>query len=280
MPLFRRGDHGTGPAARAAPSEPLPPPSSTPPDALSPQGVSGPHPGQVPPFAPPPVMPSLSSPIARFPTTEGDLPCRARGCSHHDGVLCHYIDRRGRRCDTAWCPHHWATVGGIVYCRRHAGTITAIGYFDHPSGMPDVDNRAPSLVNWVGRDLDAFVAATLVQSATQGETFVREPVVSTHADRSGGRRYERGWKLVDHTGLRLVVAVFVVEGEETTIRVRVGSGVVAEGVPPWIERHRRGIEVTEETDRSQRALFYVFLQKHIVAAVRANRAVDQTLQQR
>jgi hypothetical protein len=38
--------------------------------------------------------------------------------------------------------------------------------------------------------------------------------------------------------------------------------------------------VTEETDRSQRALFYVFLQKHIVAAVRANRAVDQTLQQR
>jgi hypothetical protein len=105
-------------------------------------------------------------------------------------------------------------------------------------------------------------------------------VVSTHADRSGGRRYERCWKLVDHTGLRLVVAVFVVEGDETTIRVRVGSGVVAEGVPPWIERHRRGIEVTEETDRGQRALFYAFLQKHIVAAVRANRAVDQTLQQR
>jgi len=282
MPLFRRGGHGTGPPARAAPSETRPLPSSGPPAALPPQGA-GPPPGQVPAAAgmePAPMTASLSPSIARFPATEGDLACRARGCANHNGVLCHYVDRRGRRCDTAWCPNHWATVGGIVYCRRHAGTIAAIGYFDHPSGMPDVDNRAPSLVNWVGRDLDAFVAATLVQSATQGETFVREPVVSTHADRSGGRRYERGWKLVDHTGLRLVVAVFVVEGDETTIRVRVGSGVVAEGVPPWIERHRRGIEVTEETDRGQRALFYAFLQKHIVAAVRANRAVDQTLQQR
>jgi len=239
--------------------------------------------GMTPPgpaFAPPSMAPSPTPGIARFPATEGDLPCRARGCPNHNGVLCHYVDRRGRRCETGWCPNHWATVGGIVYCRRHAGTIAAIGYFDHPSGMPDVDNRAPSLVNWVARDLDAFVAATLVQSATQGETFVREPVVSTHADRSGGRRYERGWKLVDHTGLRLVVAVFVSEDEETTIRVRVGSGVVAEGVPPWIERHRRGIEVTEETDRNQRALFYAFFQKHIVAAVRANRAIDQTLQQR
>jgi hypothetical protein len=195
-------------------------------------------------------------------------------------VLCHYIDRRGRRCDTAWCPNHWATVGGIVYCRRHAGTIAAIGYFDHPAGMPDVDNRAPSLVNWVARDLDAFVAATLVQCATQGETFVREPVVSTHADRAGGKRYERGWKLVDHTGLRLVVAVFVHENEDTTIRVRVGSAVVAEGVPPWVERHRRGIEVSDETDRSQRALFYSFLQKHIVTAVRTNRALDLDIRQR
>jgi hypothetical protein len=195
-------------------------------------------------------------------------------------VLCHYVDRRNRHCDTAWCPNHWATVGGIVYCRRHAGTIAAIGYFDHPAGMPDVDNRAPSLVNWVARDLDAFVATTLLQIATPGETFVREPVVSTHTDRSGSRRYERGWKLVDHTGLRLVVAVFVVEGEDTTIRARVGSTVVAEGVPPWVERHRRGIQVSDETDRSQRGLFYAFLQKHIVAAVRANRELDQDPRQR
>jgi hypothetical protein len=189
-------------------------------------------------------------------------------------VLCHYVDRRGRRCDTAWCPNHWATVGGIVYCRRHAGTIAAIGYFDHPTGMPDVDNRAPSLVNWVARDLDAFVASTLARIATPGQTVVREPVVSGHAERGGGRRYERGWKLVDHTGLRLVVAVFVGDGEDTTIRVRVGQTVVAEGVPPWVERHLRGIEVSEETDRSQRALFYAFLQKHIVAAVRDSRADD------
>ena len=308
MPLFRRGDHGTGPPARAAPPEPVPPTPPASPGApspllgavpASPPGALPAHPSvptaqesapppprhapwspTAPPGAPAPVPATPTSGVARFPTTEGDLPCGARGCPNHSGVLCHYIDRRGRRCDTAWCPNHWATVGGIVYCRRHAGTIAAIGYFDHPAGMPDVDNRAPSLVNWVARDLDAFVAATLVQSATQGETFVREPVVSTHADRSGGRRYERGWKLVDHTGLRLVVAVYVVEGDDITIRVRVGSGVVAEGIPPWVERHRRGIEVPEETDRAQRSLFYAFLQKHIVAAVRANRALDESMRER
>ncbi len=283
MPLFRRGDrHNDQP-------EPAPPPG-TPPPAPPPGAPPAPGGGftpSAPDYGPGPAanaaFPDASltaATVARFPVTEGDLPCRARSCGNHNGVLCHYIDRRGRRCDTAWCPNHWATVGGIVYCRRHAGTIAAIGYFDHPAGMPDVDNRAPSLVNWVARDLDAFVAATLVQCATQGETFVREPVVSTHADRAGGKRYERGWKLVDHTGLRLVVAVFVHENEDTTIRVRVGSAVVAEGVPPWVERHRRGIEVSDETDRSQRALFYSFLQKHIVTAVRTNRALDLDIRQR
>jgi len=288
MPLFRRGDRGTGPPARAAPPGPAPSVPAIPP-AAPPLAGGAPQPRQQPPFAPtsdlPPRAPGGPAPtpspgVARFPATEGDLPCRERGCPNHNAVPCHYIDRRGRHCGTAWCPQHRATVGGIVYCRRHAGTIAAIGFFDHPSGMPDVDNRAPSLVNWVARDLDAFVAATLVQCATPGETFVREPVVSALADRNGGRRYERGWKLVDHTGLRMVVSVFVVESDDITIRVRVGSGVVAEGVPPWVERHRRGIQVSDETDRSQRALFYAFLQKHIVAAVRANRSVDQEFQRR
>ncbi|HYA00468.1 MAG TPA: hypothetical protein VEK76_08970 [Candidatus Binatia bacterium] len=168
-------------------------------------------------------------------------------------------------------------MGGIVYCRRHAGTIAAIGYFEHPSGMPDVDNRAPSLVNWVARDLDAFVAATLVQTAEAGETFVREPAVTTHVERNAVRRYERAWKLVDHTGVRLAVAVYVDGEEEVSIHVRVGSAVVAEGVPPWIERRRRGLEVSAEVDRSQRALFYGFLQKHILAAVRSTRERDSRL---
>jgi len=218
--------------------------------------------------------------VARFAATEGNLPCRQRGCPNQNGVLCHYVDRRNRRCDTAWCPNHCATIGGIVYCRRHAGTIAAIGYFEHPAGMPDVDNRAPSLVNWVARDLDPFVAATLVQGAEPGETFVREPVVSTYVERGGTRRYERAWKLVDHTGLRLSIAVFVYGEEDVTIRVRVGSTVVAEGVPPWIERRGRGLEVSAEVDRTQRALFYGFLQKHILAAVRAHRAGEARFSER
>lgn len=258
MPLFRRGERNPGP---------VPAPS---PVAAS----AGPSMAAAQPLA---ALSDEAPAIARFPVTEGDQPCRERGCSNRNGVSCHYTDRRGRRCDTAWCPLHSATVGGIVYCRRHAGTIAAIGYFEHPTGLPDLDNRSPSLVNWVARDLDAFVAATLVQSAGPGETFVREPVVSTHVDRSGFRRYERAWKLVDHTGLRLAVAVFVAAEDDVTVRVRVGPGVVAEGVPPWIERRSQGLEVSAEVDRTQRALFYGFLQKHILAAVRSDRERDQRL---
>jgi hypothetical protein len=256
MPLFRRGDRGASEAP--APDE------------------SGAVPGDPPPPAPP-SPPTVAPAVARFAVTEGDLPCDQRDCPNRNGVRCHYVDRRSRRCDTAWCPLHSASVGGIVYCRRHAGTIAAVGYFEHPAGMPDLDNRAPSLVNWVARDLDAFVAATLVQSAVPGETFVREPVVTAHVDRGGARRYERAWKLVDHTGVQLAVAVFVAGEDDVTVRVRVGSTVVAEGVPPWIERRARGLEVAAEVDRSQRALFYGFLQKHILEAISSYRKRDQRL---
>ena len=229
--------------------------------------------------------PAVEAEIVGVPTWRGQapaLPCSEPGCQGSDRVTCDYRDRRGAPCPTAWCPEHIRRVGAWHLCRRHTRVVEVLAPVEFRGQLPppDIDNRAPSLVNWVARDLDAFVAATLVQSATQGETFVREPVVSTHADRSGGRRYERGWKLVDHTGLRLVVAVYVVEGDDITIRVRVGSGVVAEGIPPWVERHRRGIEVPEETDRAQRSLFYAFLQKHIVAAVRANRALDESMRER
>ncbi len=260
MPLFRRGERRGGPAPPAAPPAPEATSQAT---AAPPPAATAAQPG--------PAAAPGSEGVARFQPAEGDLPCRQRGCANHNGMPCHYVDRRGRRCDTAWCPNHWATVGGIVYCRRHAGTIAAIGYFEHPAGMPDIDNRAPSLVNWVARDLDPFLAATLVQVAGPGETFVREPVVSTLTDRGGARRYERAWKLVDHTGVRLTVAVFVYGEDDVTVRVRVGSTVVAEGVPPWIERRRRGMEVSAEVDRTQRALFYGFLQKHLLAAVRGQR---------
>jgi len=270
MPLFRRGERKPGPESPASP-EPAGPSADA---SLSPlRGVAA---AQRPASQP---VPDAAA-VARFTANEGDLPCRQRGCPNHNGAPCNYVDRRGRRCDTSWCPNHWATIGGIVYCRRHAGTIAAIGYFEHPAGMPDVDNRAPSLVNWVARDLDPFVAATLVQCAEPGETFVREPVVSTYVDRAGGRRYERAWKLVDHTGLRLSVGVFVYGEEDVTIRVRVGTALVAEGVPPWIERRQRGLEVSAEVDRNQRALFYGFLQKHLLAAVRAQRAGEERFQER
>lgn len=204
---------------------------------------------------------------------QGTMACRERGCPNHNGVPCHYVDRRRRRCETAWCPDHAAVVGGLVYCRRHAGTIAAIGFLEDPLGMPDLDNRAPSLANWIARDLDAFVAAVMVQAAFPGESFVREPMVKVFTDHLRGRRFERSWKLVDHTGVTLVVSVFVYEDDDITVHVKVGAGVVAEGVPPWIARHQGTIN--DDVDRAQRAQFYAFLHQHIIAGLQRTRARDQ-----
>jgi hypothetical protein len=253
MRLFRRGARDMGPAstpAAEAPASATSAPAPTPPAA-----------GAEP----------LGQDTSLLPGATVDPPCAQHGCPNGDTVRCHYVDRRGRQCDIALCPSHRASVGGMEYCRRHAGTIAAIGYFER-SGMPDLDNRAPSLVNWVARDLDGFITETLIDAAGPGERFVREPVVSIHAEHPGVRRYERLWKLVDHTGVRLVVAVFVSGEEDVMVRVRVGTTTVAEGIPPWIERRSQAIEVSAATDRAQRDLFYGFLQKHILAGVQSQRA--------
>lgn len=262
MRLFRRG--------AGNPGEAPPPPAGEAPDAATrPPGPTSPAPPADP----------LEQAVARPSASAGDHPCQQRGCANRNAVPCHYVDRRGRRCETALCPDHRAEVGGIVYCRRHAGTLAAIGQLE-PSGMPDLDNRAPSLVNWVARDLDDFIAGTLADAAGPDERFVREPQVSIYPDRTGARRYERAWKIVDHTGVRLVVAVFVSGEEDVMVRVRVGGTLVAEGIPPWIERRAQGIEVSAATDRTQRSLFYGFLERHIRDAVRSERARDAGPSQR
>ncbi len=253
MRLFRRGARSTGTAPKPAAEAPEDAPSA--PAPTSPASPAAP----------------IGQEVAHLPASDGDHPCQQRGCPSRNAERCHYVDRRGRQCESALCPQHSASVDGVVYCRRHAGTIAAIGYFER-SGMPDLDNRAPSLVNWVARDLDAFITDTLVGVAGPGERFVREPLVSTFPERTGIRRYERTWKLVDHTGVRLVVALFVRGEEDVTVRVRVGATVAAEGIPPWIERRLQGTEVGAATDRSQRDLFYGFLQKHILEGVRRERA--------
>ena len=84
------------------------------------------------------------------------------------------------------------------------------------SGLPDLDNRAPSLVNWIARDLDANVRQLLAASAGRGESIIADDTVRVVRDFNRNARWEQSWRLVDHTGLILKVTIQVLEEEQLT----------------------------------------------------------------
>src|SRR5258708_5272809 len=96
------------------------------------------------------------------PAPVGSLPCYDRGCVRLNAIPCAYKDRRGRACETAWCPDHYAVVGGVPYCRRHSGVVRALAAQPPELRLnPDVANRAASLCEWIGNDLAAGGRARL-----------------------------------------------------------------------------------------------------------------------
>ncbi len=200
-------------------------------------------------------------------------PCSLRGCTHTDAQLCAYLDRRGRQCPAAFCPAHSIAFSGITYCRRHAGTVQAIGELaKDPNGFPDLNDRAPSLVNWIARDLDQSIRRLLGRAARSGESVIVDETVRLAHDPARKARWERSWRIVEHTGLVLKVTVHVSEDNDSLVHVRVGTEMVADGVPPWIARRREGQEVEAAIDVSQRQLFYKFLEENISSAVLRFRA--------
>ncbi|MGC8460986.1 MAG: hypothetical protein ACP5OR_03980 [Candidatus Dormibacteria bacterium] len=211
---------------------------------------------------PSPAFPQGSSPSSPL---VGELPCSAPGCSNTTGVACAYIDRRNRKCKTSWCPEHQFIVNGKCYCRRHANTVDAVGDQEHTTygfAMPDLSNRAPSLVRWIANDISDRVEELLSRYRISGEQYRRERV---HAVRSvdGSIRWEVTWQLFDHTGSRVRVSIEVKEAVPTTLNARVGQLIVYSEVPPWILHRERNEEVSPETDTRERDMFYEMMLKAI-----------------
>lgn len=203
----------------------------------------------------------------------GTLQCQARGCSNHTAMTCEYVDKRGRPCQSAFCPGHWSVVGGVVFCRRHASTIRAIGEnaLDRMA-WPDVDNRGPSLVNWISRELDERVRSLLTDVAEGEERVIVDRTVGLAYDHRRRPRWERAWKLVETTGLVMKVAIQVDESEDALVTVRVGNEMVAQGIPPWIARRHSGEDLDPDVDRLRRELFHRFLEENICEGVKRLRA--------
>jgi hypothetical protein len=178
------------------------------------------------------------------------------GCERTDGSRCGYVDKRARACPTAWCPEHAAVLGGLVFCRRHASTLMAIDGAELVAGFPDLDNRAPSLVGWVGRELDTPVRELLTTLAAEAHAAViTEPVRLIITPGGRTRRWAMVWKTLDSTEVLTRVAVEVDEDDDCEVAARVDTELIGRGIPPWIEHRRRGEVVDPATDAAERLEF-------------------------
>jgi hypothetical protein len=189
----------------------------------------------------------------------GDLACTQPGCTSATGLRCDYVDRRGRACRTAWCPEHRLVIDERVYCRRHAGVVSAlpVGPAGQAATMPDLENRAPSLVSWVAREVDADIRELLLSGFPPGggTELVTDPVylVFTGGDRR--RAWERAWKVVDRAGRSLRVCLLVEECADAEVAIQVNSAIVERLAPPWIVQRLYGAQPPPELDAQRRKDF-------------------------
>jgi hypothetical protein len=193
-----------------------------------------------------------------------DLPCCEPGCDRAPSERCGYVDAKGHSCPTCWCAVHGEVIGGLRYCRRHAGIMSALGSkANNPRALPDIGNRGPSLVHWVYRDLNAAIVRLLEKTATGEEHLLRDSEVVVARDANGARRWEMSWKLASPTAVRIRISLFVEEDDDAVVHVRVGDEVVASGMPPWIQARRQGVKLTDDADIAQRRDFYGFLENFL-----------------
>ncbi|MGA3185122.1 MAG: hypothetical protein ABSE52_11060 [Candidatus Dormibacteria bacterium] len=190
--------------------------------------------------------------------------CRERGCTAPASAKCAYVDGRGRSCETAWCHRHLHTIGAEAYCRRHAGTVAALGgKANDPRALPAVDHRGASLVNWICIEGHSALHGAVASALRPGEVIFEDRTVNVVRQSDASRRWERGWRIGDRSGLRSKVLVCVDESDDSLVLLAVDDKVVAVAVPPWITRRRANQPVTSAIDASDRSQFYGFLCGHI-----------------
>lgn len=210
-------------------------------------------------------------------SAEGENPCTQVGCAGTDALPCEYVDRRGRECRTAWCSAHRVTVEDHVYCRRHAGIMSSLPTLDSSlvSPLPDLDNRAPSLVGWVSRQIDADVWRLMLKEldASTGANLIADPVSLVFVGITRQRAWERAWKVDSHTGTAARVSILVEESDDTMVTVKVGQNAVDRLVPPWITHRLQGERVSPDDDVREREEFH----QRVIDAVERGLAREREL---
>jgi hypothetical protein len=161
-----------------------------------------------------------------------DVMCDRMGCGRLGAAPCRYVDRRGQRCATAWCASHRLVVGPRAYCLRHGNLMAAImreALVAAP--LPDVDNRAPSLLISTCDHLGAAIIRMLGEHRTPGWEVTELPVHLTFVGAARERTWARRWALASHVGVALAVALVVDEAEPTRVRATVDGTTVLTAQP-------------------------------------------------
>jgi hypothetical protein len=147
-------------------------------------------------------------------------------------------------------------VGGLPFCRRHASTLIALDGAEAVAGLPDIDNRAPSLVGWMGKELDGSIRDLLHRVApNDSAAVITDPVRLLLTPTGGTRRWAKAWKILDDTWVLTRVSVEVDEHDDGEVCARVDTDLIGRGVPPWIERRRTGVGVDDATAAVERSQF-------------------------
>jgi hypothetical protein len=194
--------------------------------------------------------------------------CRERGCTAPALAKCAYVDGRGRSCETAWCHRHLREIGAEGYCRRHASTVAALGgKAKDPRALPAVDHRGASLVNWICIEGHSALQGVVTSALKAGEVIFEDRTVNVVRQSDGSRRWERGWRIGDRSGLKSKVLVCVEESDDALVLLAIDDQVVAVAVPPWITRRRAHQAISGTLDANDRSQFYGFLCGHIQSSL-------------
>jgi hypothetical protein len=140
------------------------------------------------------------------------------------------------------------------------------------SVLPDLESRAPGLIEWLARDLTEGVEAALMATG-QGDSVSSEPAHTVHPGRSRERVWERSWRLCRHTGFVHRVCLQIAEARDTEVVLIVDRQEVARLTPPWIEARLAGEALSLEEDARRRAEF----RDGLLAAVRRGLADEASV---
>lgn len=184
--------------------------------------------------------------------------CMETDCTNVVATGCSYVDRRRRHCPTSWCSVHAHAVSDKLYCRRHATIVEPLTQA-HETHLPDVDNRAPGLAQWISDRIEPSVVQLLRMCMADEEKLLHEPLRYAHGLHDGIHRWERAWKLLTHRGVGVKVVVEADEERDGLVTLRVGNRVASRVVPPWIDHREEGEEISAEFDRAERQTFYTGL---------------------